>query len=301
VFWKLSNPNVPPDTIFTIPGINFSVTNTFLCTWLIILGLLVLVFGFIRNKRHQQLVPTGFQNFMEWAVESLQNLVESVSGKVKGRKFFPLVATLFVFILLGNLMDVFPGIDTIGTVTNAANPPSLGPIHFLLGNNTDKLIPWFRPPTSDLNLTFAMAIVVVVLCQIIGFASLGTGVHLSKYFKVKGLFSKGVSGPIEFFVGLIEIVTELSRILSFAFRLFGNIFAGSAVLAVFGALTFGIANLVFIPLEIFVAFVQALVFAMLTLVFMEMASTSHDHEHESPEEAYTEYEENEAHKLAATH
>ncbi len=301
MFWTLSNPNVPPDTIFTIPGINFPVTNTLLCTWLIILGLLVLVFGFIRNKRHQQLVPTGFQNFMEWAVESLQNLVESVSGKVKGRKFFPLVATLFVFILLGNLMDVFPGIDTIGTVTNAANPPSWGPIHFLLGNNTDKLIPWFRPPTSDLNLTFAMAIVVVVLCQIIGFSMLGTGAHLGKYFKVKGLFSKGVSGPIEFFVGLIEVVTELSRILSFAFRLFGNIFAGSAVLAVFGALTFGLANLVFIPLELFVAFVQALVFAMLTLVFMEMASTSHDHGHESPEEAYAEYEENEAHKLAATH
>lgn len=300
MFWTLSNPNVPPDTIFTIPGINFPVTNTLLCTWLVILGLIVLVL-FIRSKRHQQLVPTGFQNFMEWAVESLQNLVESVSGKVKGRKFFPLVATLFVFILLGNLMDVFPGIDTIGTTTNAANPPSWGPIHFLLGNNTDKLIPWFRPPTSDLNLTFAMAIIVVVLCQIIGFMSLGTGVHLSKYFKVKGLFSKGVSGPIEFFVGLIEIVTELSRILSFAFRLFGNIFAGSAVLAVFGALTFGLANLVFIPLELFVAFVQALVFAMLTLVFMEMASTSHDHEHESPEEAFVEYKENEARELASAH
>ncbi len=299
--WTLSNPNVPPDIIFTIPGINFPVTNTLLCTWLVILGLLILVFGFMRSRRHRQIVPTGFQNFMEWAVESLQNLVESVSGKEKGRKFFPLVATLFVFIFLGNLMDVFPGIDTIGTVNGATHATSFGFIHFLFGSDSNKLVAWFRPPTTDLNLTFAMAIVVVVLCQIIGFSMLGPGAHLGKYFKVKGLFSKGVSGPIEFFVGLIEVVTELSRILSFAFRLFGNIFAGGAVLAVFGLLTLGLANLVFIPLEIFVAFVQALVFAMLTLVFMEMASASHDHEHEDQKEAYAEYEQNEAHKLAATH
>lgn len=303
MFWNLSNPNVKPDTIFTIPGINFPVTNTLLCTWLIILGLIVLVFGFIRSKRHQQLVPSGFQNFMEWAVESLQNLVESVSGKVKGRKFFPLVATLFIFIFLANFTDVLPGVDTIGTVKGSAHPVNfLGFIHFLVAKgDSDKLVGWFRPPTTDLNLTFAMAIIVVVLCQIIGFSTLGAGAHLGKYFKFKGLFSKGVSGPIEFFVGLIEIVTELSRILSFAFRLFGNIFAGGAVLAVFGWLTVGLANLIFIPLELFVAFVQALVFAMLTLVFMEMASTSHDHEHETPEEAYAEYEQHEAHKLAATH
>ena len=300
--WTLSNPNVPPDTIFTIPWINFPVTNTLFCTWLVIAFLALLVFGFIRRKRHQQLVPTGFQNFMEWAVESLQNLVESVSGKEKGRKFFPLVATLFVFILLSNLLDVFPGIDTIGTMNGAAHPTSFGFIHFLFGSDSDKLVPWFRPPTTDLNLTFAMALVVVVLCQIIGFMMLGPGLHLGKYFKFKGLFSKGVSGPIEFFVGLIEVVTELSRLLSFAFRLFGNIFAGGAVLAVFGLLTLGLANLIFIPLEIFVAFVQALVFAMLTLVFMEMASSSHDHEHETPEEAFAEYEEHhQARELAATH
>lgn len=302
MFWTLSNPNVPPDTIFTIPGINFPVTNTFLCTWLVILTLIVLVFGFIRRKKHQQQVPHGFQNFVEWAVEGLQNLVEGVSGKEKGRKFFPLIATLFIFIFLGNLMDVFPGIDTIGTVNGAAHSTNVLGINLLFGADSNKLIAWFRPPTTDLNLNFAMALVVVVVCQVLGFAWLGAGPHLAKYFKFKGLFTKGVAGVIEFFVGLIEIVTELSRLLSFAFRLFGNIFAGGAVLAVFGLLTLGIANfLVFIPLEIFVAFVQALVFAMLTLVFLEMASTAHDHEHETPEEAFADYEEHKAHKLATTH
>ncbi|HEU5381453.1 MAG TPA: F0F1 ATP synthase subunit A [Ktedonobacteraceae bacterium] len=297
MFWKLIELKVQPDLLFTIPGINFPVTNTLLCTWLVILVLLVLVF-FIR--RRQDLVPQGFQNFAEWATESLQNLVEGVSGKVKGRRFFPLVATLFVFILLGNLMDVFPGIDTIGTVHGATNPVSLGFIHFLFGDDSNRLIPWFRPPTTDLNLTFAMALIVVVVCQIFGFMTLGARPHLGKYFKFKGLFTHGVSGPIEFFVGLIEVVTELSRLLSFAFRLFGNIFAGSAVLAVFGLLTVGLGNLIFIPLELFVAFVQALVFALLTLVFLEMASTGHDHE-ESEEKAFAEYEQNEARKLAVTH
>lgn len=298
MFWKLFTSEVPPDTIFTIPGINFPVTNTLLCTWLIILGLIILVFGFMRNKRHQQLVPSGFQNFMEWAVESLQNLVEGVSGKVKGRKFFPLVATLFIFIFLANFTDVLPGIDTIGSVKAGAHT-NAGFFHLV--SNSGDLVGWFRPPTTDLNLTFAMAVIVVVLCQIIGFWTLGAGSHLGKYFKFKGLFSKGVSGPIEFFVGLIEIVTEVSRVLSFAFRLFGNIFAGSAVLAVFGWLTLGLANVIFIPLELFVAFVQALVFAMLTLVFMEMATTAHDHEHETPEEAFVDYEQKEERQLAATH
>ncbi len=301
MFWKLIELNVQPDVLFTIPGINFPVTNTLLCTWLVILSLLGLAF-LIGRPQNWKLVPQGFQNFVEWGTESLQNLVEGVSGKEKGRRFFPLVATLFVFILFANLVDVLPGIDTIGTVNGATNPINLGFIHLLFGNDSNKLIPWFRPPTTDLNLTFAMAIIVVIVCQVVGFATLGARLHLGKYLKFKELFTHGpVSGPIEFFVGIIEVVTELSRILSFAFRLFGNIFAGSAVLAVFGFLTVGVANIVFIPLELFVAFVQALVFSLLTLVFLEMASTSHEHEHEGEADALAEYEQNEARKLAATH
>lgn len=297
MLWKLPDIVIQPDVLFTIPGINFPVTNTLLCTWIVVVALLILVFLI---RRRQDLVPRGFQNFAEWGVESLLNLVEGVSGKEKGRKFFPLVATLFIFIVLGNLMDVLPGIDTIGSLHSpVAHATSLGFIHLLSGNDTGAITPWFRPPTTDLNLTFAMALIVVVVCQVLGFAWLGAGSHLSKYFKFKELFTKPL-GSIEFFVGLVEILTELSRILSFAFRLFGNIFAGSAVLAVFGLLTLGIGNIVFIPLEMFVAFVQALVFALLTLVFLEMASTSHGHE-ESDEEALADYERNEAHKVAATH
>lgn len=298
MFWKLPEIVIQPDVLFTIG--NFPVTNTLLCTWIVILILVILAFLL---GRRQDLVPRGFQNFAEWGVESLLNLVEGVSGKEKGRKFFPLVATLFIFILFANLMDVLPGIDTIGSLRSAepiANPHVLWVFNFLSGNDTGAIIPWFRPPTTDLNLTFAMALIVVVVCQVVGFVTLGSGEHLGKYFKFKALFTKP-SGVIEFFVGIVELVTEISRLLSFAFRLFGNIFAGSAVLAVFGFLTLGIGNIVFIPLELFVAFVQALVFGLLTLVFLEMASTGHGHaEEEEHAAAEAEYEEARE-KLAATH
>jgi F-type H+-transporting ATPase subunit a len=298
VFWKIPNILIPPDVLFTIPGINFPVTNTLLCTWIVIVTLLVLMFLATR-RRDPALVPRGFQNFSEWAVESLQNLVEGVSGKERGRKFFPLVATLFIFILFCNLIDVMPGVDSIGTVNGALHPVNWGFIHLLFGDDSNKLIPWFRPPTSDLNLTFAMALIVVIVCQVVGFVTLGAGPHLSKYFKFKELFTKP-SGVIEFFVGLVELITEISRVLSFAFRLFGNIFAGGAVLAVFGFLTAGVGNVIFIPLELFVAFVQALVFALLTLVFLEMASTSHEHENvESEADARADYEH--SREVSATH
>jgi F-type H+-transporting ATPase subunit a len=208
------------------------------------------------------------------------------------------VATLFVFILFCNLVDVLPGVDSIGTINGpVAHPFNVLFLHFLQGNDTAYITPWFRPPTTDLNLTFAMALIVVVVCQVVGFRTLGAGPHVAKYLRFKELVS-GPTGPIQFFVGLIEIVTELSRLLSFTFRLFGNIFAGSAVLAVFGFLTLGIGNVIFIPLELFVAFVQALVFALLTLVFLEMASTSHGHD-ESEEQAMADYHELEHQHQAA--
>ncbi len=292
MLWKLPDIVIVPDVLFTVPGINFQVTNTLLCTWIVIVVLLVLVY---LAGRRRELVPRGFQNFAEWGVESLLNLVEGISGKKKGPKFFPLVATLFIFILFCNLLDVLPGIDTIGFVKNTVTSPvNVGFIHLLFGNDSNQIVPFFRPPTSDLNLTFAMALVVVIVCQIVGFVTLGAGEHLGKYFKLKALFTTP-TGSIEFFVGLIELVTELSRILSFAFRLFGNIFAGGAVLAVFGYLTVGLGNVIFIPLELFVAFVQSLVFALLTLVFLEMASTGHSHEEEH---AMEEYEVSEAQKIS---
>ena len=298
--WRLQSFNIPPDVIFTPFG--FQITNTLFCTWITIV-LLVIVVYFGTRKRN--LIPAGFQNFVEWGFEGILNLVVGVVGKEKARKFFPLVGTFFFFALFANLLDIMPGIDTIGWVDQSKvlaahlSPPG----SFLLsGAYTSMIVPWFRPPTTDLNVTFSMALISVVVTQIFGFVSLGAGTHLRKYFKFKELFTHGFQGPIEFFVGIIELVTEVSRVLSFAFRLFGNIFAGSAVLAVFAFLVPALGNVIFIPFEIFVALVQALVFALLTLVFMEMATTSHEHaEDESEHEAEEEYARNKEKELATSH
>ncbi|QBD79760.1 ATP synthase F0 subunit A [Ktedonosporobacter rubrisoli] len=276
--WRLPEIVIAPEVIARPFG--FPVTNTLLCTWITIIALVV-VFYFGTRKR--DMIPSGLQNALEWLIEALLGLVESVSGKEKGRKFFPLVATFIIFAFVANLLDVFPGIDTIGTVKvdellkHGIQPQ---PIMFLFGDVSNAIVPWFRPPTTDLNLTIAMAVVSVVVTQGFGFAMLGGGSHLSKYFNFKALFTRGPMGIVEFVVGLLEIISEAGRIISFSFRLFGNIFAGSVLLAVFAFLLPAVANIVFIPLEIFVAAVQAFVFGFLTLVFLELGTTSHSHDHE---------------------
>lgn len=289
-FWQLPVIKIAPDVIFPIGG--FQVTNTLLATWITIV---VLIAVFFFGTRRRALIPSGLQNFLEWAVEMLLGLVEGVSGKEKGRRFFPLVATFFIFIVTCNLLDVFPGVDTVGAIdpTAAAKAGSGQAIggFLLVGKISNAIVPWIKPATADLNLTLAMALVSVLVTQGFGFFYLGPGEHVSKYLNFKALFTNFPMGIIDFFVGLLEIISELGRIISFAFRLFGNIFAGSTVLAVFAFLLPGVAALIFIPFELFVAFIQAFVFALLTLVFMELATSSHSHnDAESTDETEQELE-----------
>ncbi|HLI88192.1 MAG TPA: F0F1 ATP synthase subunit A [Ktedonobacteraceae bacterium] len=286
MLWRLPEVTLAPDVIFTIPGINFPVTNTLLCTWLSIV-VLVLVFYFA--TRRSDLIPRGFQNFMEWVIELLRGLVEGVSGREMGRKFFPLVTTFFLFILVSNVLDVFPGVDTVGAINTAgiqamhtSSRPVLG--FLLFGDISNQIIPWIRPATTDLNLNIAMALIAVITAQVFGFVTLGTGAHLSKYFKFKSLFTKGgFIGVVEVFQGLLEIISEIARIISLAFRLFGNIFAGTIVLAVFAFIIPFVADIIFIPFELFVCAVQAFVFGLLALIYLQLAVTGHDEPHEAEE------------------
>ena len=282
MLWKLQEIKIQPDVIFNING--FQITNTLIGTWLSIIVLIVL---FYFGTRKREVIPSGLQNAVEWIVEYLLSLVQGVAGKDKGRKFFPLVATFFIFILFCNLLDVFPGVETFGwidlTALSAAHLPPPTSI-FLFGDYSNKIAPWIRPGTSDLNLTLAMALVSVITTQVFGFYTLGWKEQLGKYFNFRALFKFNFQGFIEFFVGILELVTELSRILSFSFRLFGNVFAGGAVLAVFAFILPFAADIVFIPFELFIAFVQALIFSLLTLVFLEIATTSYK-EVETEEEA----------------
>lgn len=283
MLWKLPNISLAPDVIIPLFPDGSGITNTLFCTWL---SIIVLAAFFYFGTRKHAIVPDRFQAIVEMIVEYLLGLVNSVvADRDKAKKFFPLVATFFIFILVSNLLDVVPGVDTIGQIhvtQPLSSQPFLGfipqnrPVFgiFLFGDISNQLIPWIRPATSDLNLTLAMALVSVITTQVYGFITLGPKEQLFKYFNFPAL-RKGGAGIIEFIAGLIEIVSELARIISFSFRLFGNIFAGTALLAVFSFLLPFVSTIVFIPFELFVAAVQALVFSLLTLVFLEIATTSH--------------------------
>ncbi|GAC1389966.1 MAG: F0F1 ATP synthase subunit A [Ktedonobacteraceae bacterium] len=294
MLWHLPNISIAPDTIFTIFG--FPVTNTLLGS--IIAGI-ILILVFVLGTRRQELVPKGMQNAIEALVVFLLGLTNSVVGgdKARARKFFPLAASFFFFILVANLIDVLPGVDTVGQINtdeiaklHTHSQPILG--FLLFGDISNKIIPWIRPATTDLNLNIAMAVIAIVTSQVFGFYTLGPKVHLSKYVNVRG--------PIDFFVGILEFIGEFTRIISLSFRLFGNVFAGSAVLAVFAFLLPVVADLVFVPFEIFVAAVQAFIFALLTLIYLQITSVSHE-EHGHEEEQGTADTRQGQKELAATH
>ncbi len=229
-----------------------SLINTFVVTLLFIAGCLAL------RVKQLQTVPRGFQNVVEVIVEKLYAFVQSVTGDDhKTQKFFPLVATLFLFILFSNYLGLLPIVGPIGI--------------YETHEGKEVLIPLFRSANSDLNTTIALAILSVVATHIFGIVALGFWKHLGKFINVKLLFKN----PIMFGVGILEAFGEISKMVSFSFRLFGNIFAGEVLLIVMGGLVSYGAPVPFYFLELFVGFIQALVFSMLTLVFLTMATAEH--------------------------
>jgi F-type H+-transporting ATPase subunit a len=239
------------EKIFELFGI-IPITNTLLMSWL---ALAVLVaFGFAVRKALKPLPVTGLQNFAEAAIDGAVSFVESAVGSRKdAERFFPIVATLFFFILLSNWMGILPGIGSIGFNE--------------IGEHGPEFIPLFRSANSDINMTLALAISSVVIVHIVGVATIGFFKHAGKYFNF--------TSPVHFFVGILELVGEVSKMISFSFRLFGNIFAGEILLTVIAFLVPYAAPLPFLGLELFVGFMQALVFSMLTLVFLKMATVYH--------------------------
>ena len=230
--------------------LGFPVTNALLTSWIVVTVLIALALAVAKNIR---LIPTGIQNVFEYVIEGFLGLMESVLGSRKNaEKYLPLVGTLFLFIVISNWLGIFPGVGSIG---------------FFEGKAHGKFIPLFRSAASDINMTLALATITVVLVNISAARALGVGAHISKYFSFKG--------PIEFFVGILEFISEFAKIISFSFRLFGNVFAGEVLLIITGFLApFG-APIPFLMLEIFVGFIQALVFAMLTIVFISIATAHH--------------------------
>ncbi|MBU4332647.1 F0F1 ATP synthase subunit A [Candidatus Parcubacteria bacterium] len=232
---------------------SFTVTNTLIMSVLISVGLIILAL-ILRKKMQEK--PKGFQNLIELLVEKLLNFMETVTqDRRQAVKFFPLVATIFVFVILSNWLEIVPGLGTIGLKET---------IH-----GEQIIVPFIRSSSADLNMTMAIAVISVIATQIFGIMAIGFFKHWGKFISFKG--------PIEFFVGILELISEVAKMISFSFRLFGNIFAGEVLLTVVLFLVPYIVPLPFLFLEIFVGFVQALVFSMLTLVFLKMATVSHEH------------------------
>lgn len=257
--------SIAAETLFHIGP--FPVTNSLLVTWMVMVVLVVVGILAGRNPRR---IPRGLQNAFEYLFELLIGLMDTVTlDRKKSERFFPFLATFFLFIFAANFTDILPGVGTIGLNKVAEHGAEHGAEAV---EHAVSFIPFFRPPSSDLNFTVALGVVSVLTAQILGIAALGFFKHMGKFFTFK-------KGPIYTFVGLLEVVSEVAKMVSFSFRLFGNIFAGEVLLTVIAAIVPFVVPLPFYALELFVALVQALVFTMLSLVFFTMATASHD-EHE---------------------
>lgn len=301
-----------PAELINLFGI-ITIPNTILATLLSDITLIVIALAATRNM---QLVPSGMQNVMEWVVEGFYGLTEDIGGH-NAKKFFPWVMTIFLIVLVSNWWELVPGFDSIGWIEShpgvshyptqqvapglvtilATDEPYIPegghgeegdhgeeeadgtkehdalPVVEINGEEREvgTLVPFLRAAGTDLNFTFALALISMFMVQFYGVQALGAG-YFSKFFNFK-------EGAMGFFVGIIELISEFAKILSFAFRLFGNIFGGQVLLFVMAFLVPWLLPVPFYGLEIFVGLIQAFVFAMLTLVFFSVGVISHDDHH----------------------
>jgi F-type H+-transporting ATPase subunit a len=224
---------------------------------------------------------------MESILEVLYNLTESSAGSKWARTIFPWFATILIYVLFANLLRLLPGFESIGVLHHVE--PGEGHAIQELGGGWANLLPqegeyilapFFRGVSVDLNFTAALALIAVIAVQFIGVRAQGAG-YFSKFFNTRRMFKVPFFGAMDFLVGLLELISELSRILSFAFRLFGNMFAGVVLVAVVSGLLgfFSIIPAMLFMFELFVGVIQAFVFGMLTMVFMAQATQGHGEEH----------------------
>ena len=250
-----------------------------------IVAALVLIFA-RRATRRMSLVPDRpSQNIFEAIIEALYDMLEGIVGSHMVARAFPLLATLFIFILASNWFGLLPGVGTIGYGTGRGPLLSLSELE----------APLLRPANADLNLTLGMALVFMVYWAIWSYQELGVGGFLHHTFGPKGELSGIMKYPllvIFAFVGVIEIISIIFRPVSLSLRLFGNIYAGENLMHTMSdlgetmhmptAIAFVMKIVVPIPfyfLELLVGVVQALVFTLLCAVYIKL-TTSHDESHD---------------------
>ncbi|GAB4439425.1 MAG: F0F1 ATP synthase subunit A [Anaerolineae bacterium] len=312
-------------------------TNTMVATLLADAVVLLLAFLVVRNLKE---IPGRLQSIFEMLVEALSSLAKSVAGE-KARLVFPLMATIFIFVLTANWLELIPGVDSVG-IMHCAKPGQTGyPRQGVLldvreplggsgqvateadyhaceaalhpdehadeaaagetaageeaagedagahsavaeaGTPLYVVTPFVRAAATDLNFTLAIALVAMVTVQILGFRSLGMS-YLYKFINLPALgnVAKKPMGIMDLFVGFLELISEVAKVISFTFRLFGNIFAGQILLFVLPFLIAWILPSVAYGLELFVGAIQAFVFAMLFAAFSGVAMAGHGHDDE---------------------
>ncbi len=289
-------------------GINifgFEITNTILATLIADVVLLLLAFTAWRFAKSGNLVPSGVYNFFEMLVEAFWNMAEGSAGKW-ARRFFPITGTIFLLVFTANMIKLVPGFESIGRIAESAHGEGYAPVQILPGlYSIDKgkpihlehtegageaqavegelagapckaceIIPFLRGSATDLNFTLALAVVTVVMVQVFGVMAIGPG-YFEKFFQFRRLVNGGPFGIIDFLVGFLEIILEFAKIISFTFRLFGNIFAGALLLSIIGALTAVAIPAGLYIFEVFFGIIQAYVFSLLALVFMSQAVAGH--------------------------
>ena len=228
---------------------SFGVTNSLFLTFIV--SAILIVFSILIYKKIN-IIPGRLQSAVEMAMEWFLGLMESTLGSSKkAERYFPLIATIFIFIMFSNLLGIFPGVGSF-TIKNGS-----------------KVVPFFRSPAADLNFTLAFAVISVIVTNILGAMAVGFFPHIKKYLNFQN--------PIKFFIGILEIVSEIAKIISLSFRLFGNVFAGEVLLTIIFFLVPYFIPLPFLFLELFVGLIQAFLFAMLTLVSISLHTTAEEH------------------------
>lgn len=248
------------------------ITNSMINAWVAVFFFLIVA---AVASRRIGLVPGGVHNVIEAVVDFLLTETQKVTGdRARAKLFLPIVGTIFLFVLFSNWLGQIPGTGSIG-------------IYEVIHGQVE-LVPLLRPATSDLNMTLAIAAFTVVASHLFGLARLGPVSHLSKFVNIRGIFQALKKGPmavavavIEFGVGLLEIISEVAKVLSLSLRLFGNIFAGEVLMTVMMGIFAYFLPLPFVFFELLVGAIQATVFAMLALVYFTVATESHGEEHQA--------------------
>ena len=283
--------SLPAESVTSAPVVGgFHITNTMIATWLAIIVLLAITL-MVRRKLSE--VPGRLQGMIEMLMEFFLGLTASVAGPERGARFFPLVMTIFIFIVTANWMGILPGFGTIGRIESAEEVVhhlekdgevdkthvkvnifdgdggvgilSFGSIDDELtlaeldeqgageGKQAGILIPFLRSANTDINMTLAIALAAMFMVHVWAMRALGVFGHLGKFINFK-------DGPIGLFVGVLEAISEIAKIISFTFRLFGNMFAGEVLLVAMAFLLPLIGIIPFLGLELFVGVIQAFIF-----------------------------------------